>query len=103
MRQITAGVVDPSTGLVATSTGYIRDVIRGNIIPASLMDTIASSIAGGNYWPTPTNSNLINNFTSAAAAAAHSNEYSGRIDYNFNDNNRINGRWSQKFESTFRL
>jgi hypothetical protein len=98
-RQITAGQLDPVTGLIANSTGYIRDPFPGNIIPPALMDTIAASIAAGSYWPTPTNGNLINNFTQAAAAAAHSDEYSGRIDNNFSDNDRVNVRWSQKFES----
>jgi hypothetical protein len=98
-RQIAAGQVDPKTGLTATSSGYIRDPFSGNIIPANLMDSIASSIAAGSYWPNPTNGNLINNFTSAASAAAQSNEYSIRIDQNFSDNDRVNVRWSQKFES----
>jgi hypothetical protein len=98
-RQITAGQVDPVTGRVATQNGYIRDPIPGNIIPAGLMDSIASKIAGGNYWPNPTTSGLVNNFTAAAAAAAHSDEYSVRIDHNFSDNDRINGRWSQKYQS----
>jgi hypothetical protein len=98
-RQITAGQVDPTTGLTATSSGYIRDAFPGNIIPANLLDTIAKSIATGSYWPNPTNSALINNFTEAASAAAHSNEYSGRIDHNFTDSDRVNVRWSQKYQS----
>ena len=98
-RQITAGQVDPSTGLMSTQTGYIRDPFAGNIIPAGLMDTIAKSVATSNYWPSPTSNTLINNFTQAASAEAHSNEYSGRIDHNFTDNDRVNVRWSQKFQS----
>lgn len=97
-RAITAGQVDPVTGLVATQSGFVRDPIPGNKIPANLMDSIASKIATGNYWPNPTGSGLINNFTSAAAAAAHSDEYSVRIDHNFSDKDRLNGRWSQKYE-----
>src|ERR1700727_1803836 len=61
---------------------------------------IASSVAGGNYWPKPTTSALVNNFTSASSAAAHSNEYSGRVDYNLSTNDRLFGRWSQKYEQT---
>jgi hypothetical protein len=98
-RQITAGQVDPVTGLTATQTGYIRDPFPGNMIPTTLTDSIASSIAKGNFWPNPTGTGLINNFTSAAAAAAHSNEYSGRVDHNFSDNDRLNVRWSQKYET----
>jgi hypothetical protein len=98
-RQITAGQPDPVTGLIATQTGFIRDAFPGNIIPGNLMDTIAKGIATGNFWPTPTNNNLINNFTNAAAAQATSNEYSFRLDHNFSDNDRFNARWSQKYES----
>jgi TonB dependent receptor len=97
-RQITAGQVDPVSGLTASSTGYIRDPFPGNIIPPGLLDTIAKGIAQGSYWPTPTTSALINNFTEAAAAEAHSNEYSMRIDHNFSDSDRVNVRWSQKYE-----
>jgi hypothetical protein len=98
-RQITAGQVDPVTGLTATSTGYIRDPFTGNIIPPGLMDTIAKSIAAGSYWPNPTSNALVNNFLAASSAAAQSNEYSGRIDQNFSDSDRLNVRWSQKFQS----
>lgn len=103
-RQITGGTVDPVTGLLVTglaagTTGFIRDPFAGNLIPTNLLDAITSGVATGGYWPEPTNTNLINNFTSAASAAAHSKEYSVRIDHNFNDNNRVNVRWSQKYES----
>lgn len=98
-RQVTAGQVDPVTGLTATKSGFIRDPFPGNIIPSNLVDKIAGSIAQGKFWPEPTTSALVNNFTSAAAAAAHSNEYSIRIDHNFSDRDRLTGRWSQKYES----
>ena len=116
-RQVSCGGVDPVTGdsvsncpagTLPGTTKFIRDPISGNIqtglgvtniIPGPLLDTIASSIATGNYWPSPSNNNLINNYTNAAAAQATSNEYSFRIDHNFSDNDRLNVRWSQKYES----
>jgi hypothetical protein len=98
-RQITAGQVDPATGLLATSSGYIRDPFPGNIIPQGLLDTISESIATGKYWPMPTSSALVNNYLNASAAEAHSNEYSVRIDHNFTENDRLNVRWSQKYQS----
>jgi len=111
-RQVACGGVDRVTGDSVTcpagaTTEYIRDPVSGNIsngsgvtnvIPAGLMDSIASKIAGSNYWPAPTTNALINNFTAASSAAAHSNEYSGRIDYNLSINDRLFGRWSQKYE-----
>jgi hypothetical protein len=103
-RQIVGGTVDPVTGLLVSGlgpgvVGNIRDPFPGNVIPGNLMDSIAKSIAQGNYWPEPTTSALVNNFTSAAAAAAQSDEYSIRIDHNFSQNDRVSGRWSQKWES----
>jgi hypothetical protein len=98
-RAITAGQVDPVTGLVATQTGYIRDPFPGNIIPTQYLDAIAEKIAGGSYWPNPTSNALVNNFLQAAAAQAHSNEYSIRIDHNFSENDRVYARWSQKYQS----
>ncbi len=111
-RLVTCGGTDSVTGdtvncPAGATSEYIRDPVSGNIatglgvtnvIPANLTDSIASKIAGGSYWPTPTTNALINNFTSASSAAAHSNEYSGRIDYNLSINDRLFGRWSQKYE-----
>lgn len=104
-RQVTCGATDPVTGLTVSNcpsgatTEYIRDPIAGNTIPTAMMDSIASSIASGNYWPSPTNSNLVNNFTATAAAPEHSNEFSVRADYNINDSTRLYGRFSRKWQT----
>jgi hypothetical protein len=104
-RQVTCGQVDPVTNLnvsncpVGATTEFIRDPIAGNSIPSAMMDTIASSIASGSYFPGTSNSNLVNNYTATGTAPEWSNEYSVRLDYNINDNNRIYGRWSQKFQT----
>jgi Carboxypeptidase regulatory-like domain len=111
-RQVTCGGTDPVTGNPVTcpagaTSEFIRDPISGNpvtgtgvtnIIPAALMDTIAGKIAAANYWPTVSNG-LVNNFIGTAASPEHSNEYSGRVDYNLDDNNRIYARWSQKYQT----
>jgi hypothetical protein len=118
-RQVTCGAVDPVTGDAVShctaagglTTEEIRDPFGGNIstgigvtniIPANLMDAIAKKIAAGGYYPSPTNPNAAaqqNNFTATAPGPETSNEYSGRVDYDFNDNNRVNARWSQKFQT----
>jgi Carboxypeptidase regulatory-like domain len=83
---------------------YYRSPYPGNIIPKSgvgAIDARAEMFASGNYWPGPKNPNAATdtNFNVAASQATKSNEYGIRIDHNFNSNNRIYGRWSQKFES----
>jgi hypothetical protein len=112
-RQVTCGGVDPVTKDAVSNcpagatTEFIRDPVSGNIqngtgvtnmIPATLMDGIASKIATASYWPTAGNG-MVDNFTGTGAAPEHSNEYSVRVDYNINDNNRVYGRWSQKYQT----
>ncbi len=78
-RQLTAGAVDPATGIVARSSGYVRDPFAGNIVPASRFDPVGAAIAS--YFPQPTTSGLSNNFSASASAPASSTEYLFRIDH----------------------
>jgi hypothetical protein len=113
-RQVTCGGIDTVTARpvsncpMGATTEFIRDPISGNIvtgtgvtnmIPAALLDHIASSIAAANFWPTTAGTATGTNFIATGAAAEHSNEYSGRLDYNIDDNNRLYVRWSQKFQT----
>ncbi len=98
-RMVIAGQVDPVTGRTATQSGYIRDPFSGNIIPGGRWDSVAAKILQGKYWPGPTSGGLVNNFSASAAAAAHSDEYSIRIDQNITENSRLFARWSQKYET----
>jgi hypothetical protein len=97
-RAITAGQVDPVTGLTANASGFIRDPFPGNIIPQAMWDSVSQKIVQGNYWPSPNQTGPFN-FGASAAAESHSDEYSIRIDHNFTENTRIFGRWSRKYES----
>jgi hypothetical protein len=99
-RAITQGQIDPKTGLVATSTGYIRDAIPGNTLNHSVkgIDPVAAKIAAGKYWPTPTGTGLANNFFASVPASAQSDEYSIRVDHNFSDASRVYVRYSHKSE-----
>jgi hypothetical protein len=109
-RAITSGVVDPVSGLKATSTGYIRDPIGAspsllnptasntdNILPANFIDPIGSALAN-NYWPLPTGSGLSSNIAPVALQPEHSNEYEIRVDHNFSNNDRVFVRWARKWE-----
>ena len=96
-RQITAGQIDPTTGLVANATGWIRDPFAGNKIPGTMFDTVSNNML--QYWPSPNSNNPNFNYSQSAASPFHSNEYSIRVDHNFTDNTRLNVRWSQKWET----
>jgi Carboxypeptidase regulatory-like domain len=113
-RLVTCGGTDSVTGdhvscPAGATTEYIRDPVSGiaatgagvtNVIPSALIDSMAGKISTAHYWPSPTSSNVAGpNFAATAAAPEHSNEYSGRIDYNLNDNNRLYARWSQKYQT----
>jgi hypothetical protein len=113
-RQVTCGGIDAVTGdgvsncPAGATTEQIRDPISGNvatgtgvtnIIPGILLDKITSGIAASSYWPIPTSAGIVNNFTANGSAPEHSNEYSVRVDHNFNDNNRMFARWSQKYQT----
>jgi len=91
-RAITAGQVDPMTGLTATSSGSIRDPFPGNIIPTGRIDPLAGDLL--QYWPKPTNNALSTNFIVSKALPLNSTRFTGRIDHNFNDKSRIFGRYS---------
>ncbi len=96
-RPITAGQVDPKTGLIATQTGYIRDPVQNNdITTLGALDSIGSKLVS--YYPGPTNSALSANFFAAGTAPANSSEYLIRVDQNIGDKARMYFRYSYKKE-----
>jgi hypothetical protein len=97
-RQITAGQVDPTTGLLATQTGWIRDAIPGNNLANSIngIDPVGQQLA--NFYPEPINDQLSGNWTGTGLGGNNSDEYSARIDHNFSDSTRLYGRYSYKRE-----
>lgn len=96
-RHITAGQVDPETGLIATRTGYIRDPIQdNNLNTLGPLNSIATKMLS--YYPQPNRSGLSNNFAATGTAPAHSNEYLVRVDQNINNSARFYVRYSYKEE-----
>jgi hypothetical protein len=97
-RAITAGQVDPVTGLTATSTGFIRDPIAGNDLANSIngIDAIGQQLV--NFYPAPLGGQVAGNWSASGLAANNSDEYSGRVDHNLSDKTRLYGRFSYKKE-----
>src|SRR5271163_2018733 len=108
-RPVTAGVVDPVSGLVATTTGFVRDPFGCsasmlsysiaacptlNIIPAGRLDPNAVKLL--NLFPSPTTASLLNNFANSPKLFEHSNSFDARMDFNFNEKNQMFFRFSLK-------
>ena len=95
-RQITKGLVDSVTGATATCNGFIRDPLGGNSIPTGMIDPVAKKLL--QYWPNPTSSGLINNYTASGGAPVGADQYSARVDHDISEKSRLFVRWSQKRE-----
>ena len=103
-RPVTAGVVDPVSGMAAQQTGYVRDPFCGagtsyasgnckfNQIPAARLDPNAVKLM--NLYPLPVNNNFTTNYTSSPALYEHSNAFDVRGDYNLSDKNQVFARFS---------
>jgi Carboxypeptidase regulatory-like domain/TonB dependent receptor len=106
-RAVTAGAIDPVSGLPAAATGFVRDPFGTcgagtlsftiascnlNIIPAGRLDPNAIKLL--NLFPTPTNSSLFSNFANSPKLFEHRNSFDARMDFNFNDKNQLFFRFS---------
>ncbi len=102
-RQVTAGQVDPVSGLVATQTGVVMDPFGGvdgsvptNMIPSGRFDQLASTLM--KYYPNPTNSQATNNYVFSGPSPQQQDSFSIRIDHTINETTRLWGRFSRRDE-----
>jgi hypothetical protein len=106
-RAVTTGVVDPVSGIAATTTGFVRDPFGTcapsttsftiaacglNILPAGRLD--ANAIKLLNLYPAPSNGSLFSNFANSPKLFEHRNSFDSRMDANFNDKNQLFFRFS---------
>jgi Carboxypeptidase regulatory-like domain/TonB dependent receptor len=114
-RAVTAGVVDPVTGLIAASTGYVRDPFSNgtcaantanfsaanigtcglNHLPAGRLDSNAINLL--KLYPLPTNnalSALFSNFADSPALREPRNAFDSRMDINFSQKDTLFFRFS---------
>jgi Carboxypeptidase regulatory-like domain/TonB-dependent Receptor Plug Domain/TonB dependent receptor len=106
-RTVTAGAVDPVSGMVATTTGFVRDpfgtcspstatfapaACNLNHIPVGRLDPNAIKLL--NLYPTPTNGSLSTNFASAPKATQNRNAFDVRADFNPSEKNQVFFRFS---------
>lgn len=92
-RQVTAGQIDPVTGLLAQSSGQVRDPFPGNIVPSSMLNAqmltylhafypAANFGAGGNSFP---------NWTGSGNQVITSNQFGVKLDHSFHNNDTLYG------------
>ena len=108
-RSVTAGVADPVTGIVATTTGYVRDPFTNgcsvgagqtynastcalNQLPSGRIDPNAVKLL--NLYPNPTSSALQSNFESSPNLYEHANNFDTREDFNISQKDQIFFRFS---------
>lgn len=109
-RTVTAGQVDPITGLNASTTGYVRDPFFSgslvgttnfasaanesllNILPSNRIN--AAEVALLNLYPNPTSSALTNNYTTSPAATTSIDQFDTRFDEVFSSRDSAFARYS---------
>jgi hypothetical protein len=118
-RAITAGQIDPVTGMFATSSGFTRDpfgtcnpttTIIYSLGTCNLNNLSAAAAAGRldanaikllNLYPNPTSAGLVNNFTNSPKLFEHRNSFDTRLDANFNQKNQMFFRFSLNDDPQF--
>lgn len=98
-RFLNAGQVDPVTGMTATSSGYIREVFPGNIIPRSRIDQTAIGLL--NAFPTPTSGSLFSNYFSSPNLTDSPNQGDARVDWIIGNRGSVFLRGSINRQHTF--
>ncbi len=116
-RAVTAGQVDPVTGLTATQSGFVRDPFyAGNLVgmidfttpgviaalnhlPANRLDLNAIKLL--NVYPNPTAAGIFSNYSANPAIRNSVDQSDIRIDHNFSDHDQIFGRVSFSINPEF--
>lgn len=100
-RAVTAGQVDQRTGLVAVTTGFVRDPFAGNIIPSARFSRVAQNILG--FVPLPNLPGLIFNGTPSqnflipvSASPLNVETYAVKLDHAISDSSRLSGSYSYR-------
>lgn len=91
-RPVTAGKVDPVTGIAASQSGYVRDPFANNQLPAGRLDPNAIKLL--QLFPAPNLSGVENNYQTTTVNTTSANTFDVRADARFNDKNQVFGRFS---------
>ncbi len=89
LRQVTAGVTDPSTGLIATQTGLVDDPFPGNVIPPGRLrpETLANL---AHFYPLPNLPGETVNLLLANDEIVSNDQFGIKGDHIFHNNDMLN-------------
>lgn len=93
-RYLSKGYVDPVTGLVAQSTGYVRDPFAGNIIPGTRISSVAAKLLALFPSPNTGGTSIVNNYADAPILQEASDSFDVRVDQNFSSRDLFFARGS---------
>jgi Carboxypeptidase regulatory-like domain/TonB-dependent Receptor Plug Domain/TonB dependent receptor len=91
-RSVTAGQVDPVTGIMATTSGYVREAFPNNQLPAGRLDPNAIKIL--QLFPAQNLAGVQNNYQTTTLNTTGQTTFDIRIDQHFNEKNQMFGRYS---------
>ncbi len=94
-RTVTAGQRDPLTGLIAPSSGLVREPFANNIIPTSRFSRVASNVL--NFIPLPNAPGRTNNFVfNGPKFPLNVYTYAVKLDHNISENSKLSGSYSKR-------
>jgi len=90
----------PGTGVPGTpcTPAVTRTPFANNIIPANMIDPVASALFASSLYPAPINDQPTGNAQNISSNNFNSNQYDAKIDYNLSAKDRLNGRYSHAFQ-----
>jgi Carboxypeptidase regulatory-like domain/TonB dependent receptor len=91
-RSLTAGQVDPVTGIVAARAGFVRDAFPGNRIPVSRINPNALKLL--QLYPAANQPGLNNNYVVNRTNTDDTHAFDVRVDHNLSSNDRFFARYS---------
>jgi len=106
-RAVTAGAIDPVSGLAATTTGYVRDPF-GTCAPSTTVFTLAgcglNQLPAGRLdpnaikllqlYPAPTSAGFSSNYARSPNLFEHRNAFDARGDFNLREQDQVFFRFS---------
>jgi Carboxypeptidase regulatory-like domain len=100
-RQVTAGQVDPVTGLTAIRSGFVRDPFPGNIIPQSAWSSVTRNILTMAPITDPINDRMLNNVPAISSCCPVFDEriYGVKVDHLITEKHKV----SAYYNHTYRL